>query len=384
MRDRILIDASNTNISIPGGGSFCVRAYIEAMLALFPNKIDILHPEEAHIRDERYRTIDVPKRKPYHLLADGIKGYLHRGARFLINHLRKNPDTYSMIFYNSGLLAGGTIELVKNTGAKVVILHHNFESEYHIACRSAATLKGRTDRYVRYWERIGYTHAGINLFLTQYDKDIFEKEYGLHTQNHVTGVFEPTEINTYQKLTKRNKTAVITCALGDEQNQASLLHFIKHYLPIFKQVLPDWEIVMMGRNPSKQLLDIANQKEELSVIANPKNINELAAQSSIYLCPMDTGGGLKLRIMDGLRVGQPLLIHQRSARGYEMFIDCPFMKMYNNATSFKLGLSELQHWLHSTPNTQNQITQAYIEHFGFDAGLQRLSNILRLDNLLDI
>ena len=80
MNKRILIDATTVNITQPGGGSFCVQAYIEALLALYPDKIDVLHPQEAHIRDERYNTIDVPKRNTKQIIKDTI---LHRLVKWL-------------------------------------------------------------------------------------------------------------------------------------------------------------------------------------------------------------------------------------------------------------------------------------------------------------
>ena len=74
MNKRILIDATTVNITQPGGGSFCVQAYIEALLSLYPGQIDILHPQEAHIRDERYNTIDVPKRNTRQIIKGMVKG----------------------------------------------------------------------------------------------------------------------------------------------------------------------------------------------------------------------------------------------------------------------------------------------------------------------
>ena len=226
MNKRILIDATTVNITQPGGGSFCVQAYIEALLALYPGKIDVLHPLEAHIRDERYNTIDVPKRNTKQIIKGMAKGQFHRGAEYIVKYIELHPNTYHTILINTGLFAGSLIAKLKQASVRIIILHHNYEPEYRIASRSILTLFGHTTALVKYWEKKGYIGADINLFLTSSDCNTFECEYGKRENNHVVGIFEPT----YQKQSlthiSPSKTAVITCALGDKQNQNSLMSMV--------------------------------------------------------------------------------------------------------------------------------------------------------------
>ncbi len=376
MVKRILIDATNVNISIPGGGSYCTKAYIEALLALFPSQIDVLHPEQAHIRDVRYHTIDVPVRNRLQRILGVTKGQFHRGAPFLVNYIEKYPDRYHTVFISTGLYAGSMISKIQKMGIRVIVLHHNFEPEFRMDSKNILTLKGKTDTLVRYWERRGYREADINLFLTEQDRILFEKSYGSHPHNYVSGVFEPTMEHQELSLPTNNHSAVITCALGEIQNQAPLLRFAEHYLPVFEKTLPDWKIRLMGRTPSDTILDIAEKHDTILLIPNPEDIRALAAESAIYLCPMDAGGGLKLRIMDGLRAGQPILTHVRSARGYDALFQQPWFCIYEDTDSFRQGLEHIVRYINSKDYSRSQIQAQYYALFGLTAGIERLKAIL--------
>ena len=373
---RILIDATNVDISAYGGGTFCTKAYIEALLALFPGRIDIMHPAEAHIRDTRYTTIDVPGRTKMRQIIEFGRGRFHRGAHVIIDYLRAHANQYQTLVMSSGLLAGAVIPKVKKLGIQVIVLHHNFEPEYQLDSRSIISFKGKTDLLVRHWERKGYIKADINLFLTEQDKSMFEKEYGSRPNNYVSGVFEPTL--DQQPLTKQTlqKSAVITCALADKQNEAPLIRFAEQYVPVFQEILPNWHITLMGRNPLDAIRQMAAQHDTITLIPNPDDIRAMAAESAIYLCPMDAGGGIKLRIMDGLRAGQPVLTHVRSARGYDALMGEPYFCTYDDPDSFSKGLQQIVHYLNSPEFSRAQIQRTYYTLFGLEAGIRRLKEIL--------
>ena len=373
---RILFDATHLNISIPNGGSFCTKAYLEALLVLFPGQIDVLHPLEAHIRDPRYNTIDVPRVGKFQYAIDLIFGRFYRGAKYIINIIHDNPELYQMVFINRGHAAGYLAKRLHNMSIKTIVLHHNFETEYQMATRSRISLNGRTAFFVRYWEKKGYQRADVNLFLTQYDKNIFEHTYGAHPNNYITGVFEPSMERLDILSECHSKSAVITCALDQRQNVNSILCFLHQYLPVFHQLLPDWELHIMGREPFKEIIDVANQYPYVTLIPSPENIREIAAMSSIYLCPMDGGGGLKLRIMDGLRVGQPILLHKRSARGYEEFIGESFFVTYTDLESFSISLKKILNLIQSSQYSRKAIQQRYYDLFGLQAGVKKLESII--------
>ena len=59
-----------------------------------------------------------------------------------------------------------------------------------------------------------------------------------------------------------------------------------------------------------------------------------------YICPASGGGGLKLRMLDGLRNGMPVLAHVAAARGFEPFVD-RYVFCYRDRVSFREALHRM-------------------------------------------
>lgn len=99
-------------------------------------------------------------------------------------------------------------------------------------------------------------------------------------------------------------------------------------------------------------------------------MSAVLARGRYYICPTELGGGLKLRIMDGLKAGLPVLTHAVSARGYEVFEGfCLFS--YRDEDSFRHALDQLL----SRPVDPISVQARYREVFSFDAGVERMRTI---------
>lgn len=377
---RILFDATVTNLKKPGGGAFVTQGFLNAVLALYPDKVDVLQASEACIIDDKYETISVSRRSKLTQITDALVGRFHRSAKFIINYIRDNTDKYEYIFLNVGTLNGATIKIINNLGIKTVILHHNYEPEFNMGSKSILTLNGKTELIVKFWERIAYRNATINLFVTKQDLLKFENVYGKRANNFYLGSFELYPKNEIFIPDYKSKSFVITCALCDAQNVYSIRRFEKQYLKIFHKVLPDWKLDLMGRNPSEEIIGLSKKYSFIDVIANPININELCAQRSVYFCPMDAGGGRKIRIMDGLRNGQPIMCHEISARGYDSFFDKPYFIVYNDQISFEKGLKYLSSYVLSENFSRQYIQEDYYNEYSFENGINRLKKALESSN----
>lgn len=92
------------------------------------------------------------------------------------------------------------------------------------------------------------------------------------------------------------------------------------------------------------------------------------------------GSGVKLRVMDGLRLGLPVLCHENSANGYETIMKAGYMFTYHDVLSFESSYSKLIH----TKFEKKNIYESYRQTFSFEAGVKRLRDILKKHNLIDL
>jgi len=83
-----------------------------------------------------------------------------------------------------------------------------------------------------------------------------------------------------------------------------------------------------------------------------------------------------LRIMDGLRLGLPILTHEKSVRGYESFLNKKYFKTYKDLDTFKKSFKDLMNLIEMKKNDNFQIQQDYLDTYSFNAGVKRFEKLL--------
>ena len=126
---------------------------------------------------------------------------------------------------------------------------------------------------------------------------------------------------------------IITGNLSSPQNITSISRWLKEYAMILREIDSEMELTIAGKNPDASIISAASAVGAL-IIPSPKDMFDLLDGSDVYICPSDNGGGIKLRLMDGLKHGLPVVSHFLASRGYEPFIGKSLF-LYEDALSFK-------------------------------------------------
>ena len=93
-----------------------------------------------------------------------------------------------------------------------------------------------------------------------------------------------------------------------------------------------------------------------------------------YICPTSLGSGIKLRVLDGLQWGLPVVAHDVSARGYERMEETGCLLRYSDGPSFRAALTLLR----EKSIDKEKVLTAYRNIFSLEAGCKRLKSILGL------
>ena len=364
----------------PSGGGLATLAYFEAFKRVFGDRIVLMHAKEYYKGKEPNVVLHPTSsllKKMYYFLC----GHVHRFYPYLNTYLLRNREKYSLCIINGGVYAGDSIEKIKKTGIPVWVIHHNFEREYHKDNKTKASYWGISTYWVNKWERKSYINADVNLFLTDSDKIIFEKVYGNNSgNNYVLGCFLPSVklIGNVDKPwgdVQQKKRLVISGAMDFVQTSKGILMF---YNDILKDTLDEefakYQLIITGRNPSNDIMDL-QKNANVEIIPNPEDIDDIISKGHIYVCPIHLGGGLKLRLMDGLKQGLPIIVHHNSIRGYEKFIGKNYFKIYQNKTDFLIALTEIEHEYEHGNINPIQIRQDFLDVFSLDAGVKVVKSI---------
>ena len=357
-----------------GGGVFASRGYVNAFAAL-SERLTLLCP----VKDGRtpegidpsVRVIPVGYEKPrWRKFVDLLSGRIHRFFGVFDRVLASEP--FDLVVFDTCYASFRLIRKARRRGCRVVTVHHNFQCEY---VRDNYWFPVRLPLlfWTRICERDAVRNSDLNLVLTEADRLSLTRAYDPERKAvvRVLGVFE------YQKGTKAPihplPDAPVFVATGDlsmRQTVEPFLEWMLDELPILRELVPDAQVVVAGKNPTESLVH-ACEANGIEVVASPEDMGAILRRGRYYLCPSSKGGGLKLRMMDGLKNGMPVLAHAVSARGYEPFVGRD-VHSYDTPETFRTALQELL----SAPVDAESVVRHYQEAFSFEAGLSRLQDIL--------
>ena len=355
-----------------GGSNYASRCFVNAfarlaeVTLLCPVAEDRI-PEEIdpHVRQIRV-PYEVPKwRKAWNL----VRGRLHRYYGVLDRVLAESR--FDTVVFDTCYPSFGMLDKVRSRGCRIVTIHHNWQYEY---VRDSYPFPERSLRlfWVRRCEAQAVRGSDLNLTLTPEDRELLYAAYdpSRKARIEVVGVHEYKPMPLPAPVSVPAPVFIITGNLGAKQTEDSLVPWLGVYYPILKERVPEAHLILAGLNPSPRLEKLCRERQ-VELVASPPDMQPLLQRARCYLCPTDRGGGIKLRIMDGLRNGLPVISHAVSARGYAPFLGSVLFT-YTDPESFRTALDRFL----AAPSDPTAVQELYHRHFSFESCLETLSKWL--------
>jgi glycosyltransferase involved in cell wall biosynthesis len=377
---------TNHYLDSNGGGSFASRAYANAFgeiaetcVLLYPDRGKDISP----FIHEKYILKGISNgNSKIRKLFDIYRGRIHRFYKVIPAEVKEfQPD---LVVFDNSRCSAGLIQHINLLGIKVIVVHHNYEMEYHRGEPPNIFWRIPFMHYVKKAEMNAVQKSDLNLTLTMQDANLLRMNYDVNNQAkfELIGCFESRkkkDLTFYKDTAKNNKNIciAITGTLSDLQTEDSLIPFLNSYYPLLLKIIPNSILIIAGKDPSNKIINICSKyTSSIKLIPNPDDIEEITKQADIYLCPICIGGGLKLRIMDGLKAGLPILTHKISGRGYEEFQNAGFMITYDDSESFEKGLIKLLWDIEEGVMPKRRIQNFFDSKFSFNSGVEKLRKIL--------
>ncbi len=359
------------------GGIYATRTHIN-LFSRLSSEMTLLFPIKKNI-------------PPQGIMTDGIKlipfednnnkiikflricfGIVHR---FKLDKTYYDKEKYDIVVFDSSVVSSRLIKKFHNIGIKTITIHHNYQIEYLKGDEPIVTLLPNLF-WTHIYERQAVLYSDLNITLTNQDMLLLKKHYNNNSKFGVLGVHEFLPSTKKTIITNKDRSInryIITGGLSSKQTENSILLWIKNYYPIIKQEDPNSTLTIAGKNPS-QRLSKEIKKAGIRLVPSPISMEPYLRDSDYYICPTDRGGGLKLRIMDGLKYGLPVLTHNVSARGYEDMKKEGILFIYNDQDSFRQGVRNLI----ISPINKEEVINIYNTYFCFESGIAKLKKLLKL------
>lgn len=98
-------------------------------------------------------------------------------------------------------------------------------------------------------------------------------------------------------------------------NRDAMLFFARQVWPILKEKIPAIHMHVVGETPPQELIDLAKEDDSYHVYGFVDDIKKMFNNAGIYVCPITDGGGTKLKILDALAMGKPIVAHSIACEG---------------------------------------------------------------------
>lgn len=89
-------------------------------------------------------------------------------------------------------------------------------------------------------------------------------------------------------------------------NEDAIIYFIKDVFPLLKASIPDTKLYIVGQNPSVRIKKRANG-HRIIVTGRVDDVRPYIARSTVYIAPLRGGGGTRLKILEAMAMGKPVV-----------------------------------------------------------------------------
>lgn len=204
-----------------------------------------------------------------------------------------------------------------------ILNHHNIESEL-ILRRSRIERNPLKRLYYRLegskLRRYEAAHCGdyeLNFTVSDLDRSLLlERVPGCRVEVIPNGVD-----TDYFRMTERGEEGcrlIFAGGMGWYPNRDAVLFFIREVWPLLNESLPDVTLTIVGPQPPLELQKLASRDRRVEVTGFVDDVREQFARADICICPMRDGGGTRLKILDALSQGTPLVSTTMGCEGIDV------------------------------------------------------------------
>ncbi len=179
---------------------------------------------------------------------------------------------------------------------------------YKVFC-NCETIKNRK------LQELYFPYFDLILSVSEFDKKMTEN-YNVSSRNVILAP-NGVDINYFKPAQKLKRSSSPTIVFGGSidatMNQGAIQWFIKDIFPLVKKQIPEVKLLIVGRNPPASILGKVNSS--INVVANPPDIRDYYSRADVFVVPLRSGGGTKLKTLEAMAMALPVVSTSTGAQG---------------------------------------------------------------------
>ncbi len=238
-----------------------------------------------------------------------------------ISRLLKH-ETFDFILFEH-LYPLGLYKLVQklNPNAKIILDAHNvdhllYAQEHDV---SSSHKHQRIFQQIKKQELSLYKYADLFLACSNKDRLLLEQL----NLNSIRGVTAPNGADTYKNIFREPISTQIPhllfCgSLDYEPNLDGLQWFAAEIWPLIRAAIPEVRLTIIGRNPQKKLIELLQNYEGIQLLGEVEDVRPYYAAACALIVPLRKGSGTRLKILEAMSLGTPIISTSIGAEGIEI------------------------------------------------------------------
>lgn len=228
--------------------------------------------------------------------------------------IRKNYSWIILEFPYYGLVGWG----LKKPERKLIIHTHNIETQRFRSFKKPGW------NLLRRFEKWSLRQADIIIFKTEADKDFAVSNYGIKAADSYVlpyGIEKPTitkeqarqQLEKIYGISPSEKILVFAGTLDYHPNSIAVRKIVSELVPRLKKLIPEFRIIICGRNTGKALLSPEQSGEHLLFAGFVDDIEAYLAGADAFINTVENVHGIQTKNLDAIAAGTNVVCFEKAA-----------------------------------------------------------------------
>lgn len=166
----------------------------------------------------------------------------------------------------------------------------------------------------RFFEKYFINYADTIVVFNQKDARLLEP---MSSKLYTIPLYTDRSILSQDTIVNEKNSIAFFGAMNRKENYLAAIEFIKFCWPAIHLHYPILQLLIIGANPPAQLLEY-NGKENIIITNFVENPYELITNSIVTVAPITLGAGLKVKVLESLMCGCPVVAFPAGSEGIEL------------------------------------------------------------------
>lgn len=153
--------------------------------------------------------------------------------------------------------------------------------------------------------------------VSDYDKQILAKLTGKDNFSVIPNGVDTKYFKPISTLNSK-RSLVWTGSMSGPYNKDAVIYFITKIWERVKKENPDIRIVFVGKDPPQTLIQYSLKDPQIILVGYVNDVRKYMARNNIFVAPLRCGSGTKIKILNAMAMGLPVITTSIGAEGLEV------------------------------------------------------------------